>query len=169
MDDDQKARFKKFMSLQEGDEYNKLLQYVNFNSFHCPSRFEAKTHSENGQNAYVYYFTEESNDPELLSCHGHDLGFVLGNVEEDKVKDIPAAHKLSDIMQQMWVNFAKTGDPSLTDGDIDGVGDIKWDKYQADDYKVMIFNSKGTKQENDPIKEQSDLIEDLFWLRLKNK
>ena len=168
MDDDQKARFETFLSLQGDDEYNQLLQYTNYLAFHCPSRYEAKTHAANGQNTYVYYFTEESNDPVRLADHGYDLGFVLGNVEEDRAKDIPAAWKLSEIMQQMWVNFAKTGDPSLNDGEVEGAGDIKWDKFVSDDYPVMIFNSAETKQENDPIRESSDLIEDLFWLRLKN-
>ena len=109
MDDGQKAIYDTFMSAQDGDEYNKLLQFINYRSFHCPARLEAETHAANGQNAYVYYFTEEANDPDLLSCHGYDLGFVLGNVDEASAKDIPAAYRLSGIMQQMWVNFAKTG------------------------------------------------------------
>ena len=169
MDDDQRARFETFLSLQGNDEYNQLLQYTNYLAFHCPSRYEAKTHAVNGQNAYVYYFTEESNDPVRLSDHGYDLGFVLGNVEEDRAKDIPAAWKLSEIMQQMWVNFAKTGDPSLNEGEVEGVGAIRWDKFVPEDYRVMVFNSEETRQENDPIRESSELIEDLFWLRLKNK
>ena len=168
MNDDQKERFEKFMSLQEGDEYNNLLQFINYRSFHCPSIYEAKTHSARGQNTYVYYFTEESNDEDLLSCHGFDLGFTLGNVEEDKVKDIPSAYKLSEIMQQMWVNFAKTGDPSLKSGDVDGVGDIKWDKYNDDNCPVMVFDSESTRLEDNPIKEQAELLEDLFWLRIKD-
>lgn len=168
MNDDQKERFEKFMSLQKGDEYNNLLQFINYRSFHCPSIYEAKTHSARGQNTYVYYFTEESNDEDLLSCHGFDLGFTLGNVEEDKVKDIPSAYKLSEIMQQMWVNFAKTGDPSLKSGDVDGVGDIKWDKYNDDNCPVMVLDSESTRLEDNPIKEQAELLEDLFWLRIKD-
>lgn len=169
MDDGQKAIYDTFMSAQDGDEYNKLLQFINYRSFHCPARLEAETHAANGQNAYVYYFTEEANDPDLKSCHGYDLGFVLGNVDEASAKDIPAAYKLSEIMQQMWVNFAKTGDPSLNDGDVDGVGAIRWDKYGADDYPVMVFDAQNTRQESDPVKEGSDLLMDLFWLKIKNE
>lgn len=170
LNDDQKTRFETFLSQQKGDEYNKMLQYTNYLAFHCPSRYEAKTHAANKQNTYVYYFTEESNDPDLLSCHGYDLGFVLGNVEENKAKDIPAAWKLSKIMQQMWVNFAKTGNPSLNDGEVDDIGAIKWDKFVSDDdYPVMIFDSAETKQVKDPLRESNELVEDLFWLRLKNQ
>ena len=166
--DDQKARLEKFMSGHKGNEYDGLLRFVNYRSFHTPARFEAETHAANGQNTYVYYFTEESNDPERLSDHGYDLGFVLGNVEEDRAKDIPAAHRLSRIMQQMWVNFAKTGDPSLHSGEVDGVGEIRWDRYQTDDCKVMVFDARETRQEKDPIKEDCHLIRDLFWLRIKD-
>ena len=168
MDADQEMRFEQFLSLQKGDEYENLLQVINYNSFHCPSRYEAKTHAANGQNAYVYYFTEECNDKDLLSHHGFDLGFTLGNVEEGRVRDIPSAWKLSRIMQQMWVNFARSGDPSLNDGEVEGVGAIRWDKFTSDNYPVMVFDSTGTRQENDPLREGSELIEDLFWLRLRN-
>lgn len=169
MDDGQKAIYDTFMSAQDGDEYNKLLQFINYRSFHCPARLEAETHAANGQNAYVYYFTEEANDPDLLSYHGYDLGFVLGNVDEASAKDIPAAYRLSEIMQQMWVNFAKTGDPSLNDGDVDGVGAIRWDKYEANDYPVMVFDAQETRQESDPVKEGSDVLMDLFRLKIKDE
>lgn len=71
-------------------------------------------------------------------------------------------------MQQMWVNFAKTGDPSLKSGDVDGVGNIKWDKYNDDNCPVMVLDSESTRLEDNPIKEQAELLEDLFWLRIKD-
>ena len=166
MDDDQKTRYKEFMDMQDGDEYNKLLQSINYLGFHSPTRNEANTHIANGQNAYVYYFTEESTD--LLASHCYDLGFVLGNVEVDRVKDLDSAKRLSAIMQQMWVNFAINGDPSLLDGQVEDIGSIKWNTYEPDNYPVMIFDSLNVRQESDPIKNQNDLIEDLYWLRIDN-
>ena len=69
---------------------------------------------------------------------------------------------MSRIMQQMWFNSAKSGDPNLKDGDVDGVGAIQWGKYGADDYPVMVFDAQNTRQESDPVKEGSDLLMDLF-------
>ena len=69
----------------------------------------------------------------------------------------------------MWFNFAKTGNPSLNEGEVEIVDAIRWDKYQADDYKVMVLDSQGCQMENDPIREGGDLIEDLFWLRIKDQ
>ena len=167
MNDEQLAKYEKFMSLQEGDDYNKLLQYINFRSFHAPARYEADAHAANNQNTYVYLFTEESNDEDLLSYHSFDLGFVLGNVNEKDVKDIPEAYKLSEIMQRMWVNFAKYGDPSICEGEVDEINNINWDKYEIDNPLVMILNSKECRMECDPIKENCDLIKELFLLRIK--
>lgn len=76
---------------------------------------------------------------------------------------------MSEIMQQMWVNFAKTGNPSLNDGEVDGVGAIKWGKYGADDYPVMIFDAQNTRQESDPVKADCDLLMDLFRLKIKDR
>lgn len=166
--DELKAKYDKFMSMQGKSEFENMLQFINYRSFHCPARYEIETHVANGQNTYVYYFTEEDKNPDILSCHGFDLGFVLGNVEKDRVKDLAKANKLSEIMQQMWINFAKTGDPSLKAGEVDGIGEIVWDKYQLKDGKVMVFDSEGTRQENDPLKEGSDLLMDMFFLRLKD-
>ena len=167
MNDKQKADFKKFMSLQKGDEYDNLLEFINYRSFHVPARFEATSQINSGGNAYVYFFAEESNDKELLSYHGYDIDFVLGNLEKNKVKELKSAENLSKIMQQMWVNFAKTGDPSLKDGDIKGVNAIKWEQYKADSYPVMVFDAKNTGLKSDPAKIGSDLLQDIFWLRIK--
>lgn len=37
MDNGQKAIYDTFMSMQDGDEYSKLLQFINYRSFHCPA------------------------------------------------------------------------------------------------------------------------------------
>lgn len=169
MNNDQKNRYEQFMSKQEGDEYDNLVQFFNYRSFHVPARFEADTHSNNGQNVYVYLFTEESNNPDLLSCHGFDLGFVFENISENQVKDIPAAYKLSKIMQRMWVNFAKCGDPSIKEKEIEGINSIAWNKYESNNNYVMILNSNDSHYEHDPIKEGCDLLNDLFWARIKEK
>ena len=170
MNDDQKNRYEQFMSKQEGDEYDNLVQFFNYRSFHAPARFEADTHSNNGQNVYVYLFTEESNKSDLLSCHGFDLGFVFENISEKQVKDISAAYKLSKIMQRMWVNFAKCGDPSIKEKEIEGINSIEWNKYDLINNSVMILNSNDCHCEYDPIKDGCDLLNDLFWSKFsKNK
>jgi len=43
-------------------------------------------------------------------------------------------------MQRMWVNFAKTGDPSLTAEESPTGKAIKWELYNSDTKPVMIFD-----------------------------
>ena len=167
MSDDERARFEQFETSLTGDEYDTMLEIVNYISFHCANRFEAKTHAERGQNAYVYFFTEESNNPDLLSYHAFELGYVFGDIWTDEVKDEEEAWALSRIMQKMWVNFALTGDPSIKKGDVEGVDEIRWEKYDVDEKKVMVINSEKTGMEIDPLKGNIDLIGDVFWAKLR--
>lgn len=162
----QRVRVETFMSSLEKQglsEYDRLIQFVNYFVFHSPAIYEAESHTANGQNTYGYYFVEESTDKDLLAHHAFDLPFIFGNIDESAVKDVPAAHRLCRIMQRMWVNFAKTGNPSLGPGEVDGVGEIRWNKYEPSDYPVMIFDAQNTRQESNPAKEGSDLFKDMIW------
>ena len=162
------ANYMKFVdNLDTDDEYEILLRTIDYLSFHGPNRYEAKSHADNGQNAYVYYFTEESTDEILKSCHGFELGFVFDNIDSEQVADLNKAKQLSAIMQQMWINFAKTGNPSIKKGEVPGVDDIKWDKYTSDNHNVMVLNSENPHQQVDPIQSNIDLIGNLFWDRYK--
>ena len=167
LNEDESARLDRFMNSMDCDEYDRLLQFVNYLSFHSPDRFEAKTHAEREQNTYVYFFAEDSSDPDLLSYHAFELGYVFDNLMPEYVKDMDVAKGLSRVMQKMWVNFAKTGDPSIKEGDVEGVEAIRWDKYDADEQKVMVINSEKCGMETDPIKDNIDLIGDLFWAKFR--
>ena len=167
MNDDERARFEQFEASLTGDEYDAMLEKINYLSFHNANRYEAATHAERGQNAYVYFFTEESNDPDLLSYHAFELGYVFGDIWTDEVKDEEEAWALSRVMQKMWVNFALRGDPSIREDDVDGVGAIPWEKYTPDEQKVMVISSEKTGTETDPLKENIDLIGDVFWAKMR--
>lgn len=167
--DDQKARLQEFQLLQPGDEYNKLLQTVSFTSFHSPARYEARTHSDRGQNVYLYYFTEESTDQDLLSHHGFELGFLFGNLDTAHIKDLEKAKKLSKTMQKMWVNFAIKGDPSITSDETDGIQAVNWEKYTSKDQNLLVINSEDIKMATDPLARDNALIEDIFWAKLNKQ
>ena len=48
----------------------------------------------------------------LGACHGLDIGFVFGTYDDSFHGSGPAADKLSRNMQDAWVAFARTGNPS---------------------------------------------------------
>jgi para-nitrobenzyl esterase len=68
----------------------------------------------NQQAAYNYLFTWQS--PAMGgvfgACHGLEIGFVFGTCDEMFCGTGPEADKLVKCMQDAWLAFAHTGDPS---------------------------------------------------------
>ena len=155
-------RLQAFFDSVDGDIYEKYEKFINYYMFHTPSLFEAKTHADNNQNVYMYYFTEESTIPELKSAHGFELRYVFGNLNDLAASEEPANSTLSAIMQKSFVNFAKTGNPSILENQVEGISSLEWKKYKPDDYQVMILNSNNPHLEIDPLNERNEIVKDLM-------
>ena len=50
--------------------------------------------------------------PGLGACHALDVGFVFGNVSPSFCGEGPKVEKLSQNIQDGWLAFARTGNPS---------------------------------------------------------
>jgi para-nitrobenzyl esterase len=83
-----------------------------------------------GQTAYGYVFTWKSVAPDFGSCHALDVGFVFGTLTGEFEGTGPSAQKLADIIQDTWIAFAKTGDPSIPG--------LPWLRYGSD-RKMMVL------------------------------
>ena len=80
--------------------------------FRIPIVRIVEAHSRRGQIAYNYLFTWQSAIPVLGACHGLDLGFVFGVLLKEFHGSGPSAQNLAKNMQDAWLAFAHTGDPS---------------------------------------------------------
>ena len=80
--------------------------------FRIPDVRLAEMQHNLGTKAYNYLFTWESSVPGLGACHGLDVGFVFNALEEGFHGSGPAADRLVGHMQDAWLAFARTGDPS---------------------------------------------------------
>ncbi|MCR5640869.1 MAG: carboxylesterase family protein [Lachnospiraceae bacterium] len=63
-----------------------------------------------GVPTYEYYFTKTNNM--LSNYHAGELPYAYGNLWRHPGLYEESDYELSDIMQQYWVNFVKTGDPN---------------------------------------------------------
>ena len=109
--------------------------------FHGPSFMQAEKHAEsNGSGkTYVYGFTTESHvDPaeyggfSLGACHGIELTYVFGSINDPLIGGPDQSREFSRRIQDIWVNFAKTGNPS-----IDG---FDWPQFNKENWNVAILD-----------------------------
>jgi para-nitrobenzyl esterase len=92
--------------------------------FRIPAIHLAESHSRRNQPTYMYLFTWVSpfKDGALGACHALELGFLFGTRVGDFSGSGPDADALERNIQDAWLAFARTGDPSC-----EGLG--KWPVY----------------------------------------
>lgn len=82
--------------------------------FRMPCLKFVDAQSRHSPDTYNYLFTWESPalGGSLGACHGLDIGFVFGTCDPSFHGSGPDADRLSEKMQDAWLAFARTGDPS---------------------------------------------------------
>jgi para-nitrobenzyl esterase len=88
-------------------------------------------HAAGGYN-YLFCWKSPAARGRLGACHALEVGFVFGNHDESFCGTGPEADRLSRGMQDAWVSFARTGNPSCK-----ALGE--WPQY-CDDRASMIFD-----------------------------
>lgn len=85
---------------------------------------------QNGAPVYSYIFSWGT------SYHTAEIPFVFNNTDRVTVSgDEEEARRLSDMMSQAWINFARTGDPN-------GEGVPEWEPYTREGGATMIFDNE---------------------------
>ena len=135
-----KELIENFLSSVEGEKYEKdsrLFSQLWFNAAHIRLSEEQ---TKAGGKSYTYYFTPESTLPYMKCGHATELASVLRHPEETVFTGRAYDETFSKTMRKMWVQFAKTGNPSLT-ADISPDGKAhEWPLYDLENKKVMVFD-----------------------------
>jgi para-nitrobenzyl esterase len=100
----------------------------------CSSVLSASWHSAI---APTWLFEFSRTTPAHPPAHGSELRYIFGY---DDLED-ESSRKYSDVMQQYWTNFAKTGDPN-------GAGLPVWSKYDVTTKPSLEFTHDGPVQRN---------------------
>ena len=129
--EEDKERIKRFLSSAEGENYEKdslLFSQLWFNAAHIRL---AEAQAKGGGKSYTYYFTPESSLPYMKCGHATEQNDCTGRAFDET---------FSRTMRKMWVQFAMTGNPSLS-ADISPDGKAhEWPLYDPQDRKVMVFD-----------------------------
>jgi para-nitrobenzyl esterase len=82
--------------------------------FRIPSLELVEAQRDNKTPVFNYMFTWKSPvmGGALKACHALEIGFVFGNYNDMFCGTGPEADKLSECMQEAWLAFARTGNPS---------------------------------------------------------
>lgn len=129
-----KARLKKFMSMQKGHEIWGMAEFYDEVMFRLPAIRQAELHTVNGGKAYMYYWIQPSTLPFRGACHAVELSYVFGNTQETIFTGEPAHEGLSNLVMKMWANFARTGNPS-TDG-------FEWPEYDVAARNTAVLSTQ---------------------------
>jgi para-nitrobenzyl esterase len=108
--------------------------------------------------AYLYRFDWETPimDGKLISPHGLEMPMVFDNVDnggEGLTGAVPAARKLASKISEVWIQFARSGNPNTPKS-----GLPRWDPYDSDKRPTMLFDSR-SRVAFDPQKEQRLVFE----------
>lgn len=130
---EEKAHVQAFLDMQSGSKTDRLSRFYTELLFRAPAMEQAAIHSDNGNRTYTYYWTYPCADEKIGACHAIELAYVFTNPDETIYTGGKYDQELADTVQDMWVNFARTGDPSA-DGYI-------WTSYDSGSGNTMVLGN----------------------------
>jgi para-nitrobenzyl esterase len=152
LDSAQRDNASRFLDVVTQDKPWPEAELLNDLMFRGPAIEMAQRHAAAGGKTYMYYWTKSLSDPIYGACHGSEVSYVLNTGRQIKNGD---RHNpfLAAQVQQMWVNFATTGNPSTTVH--------YWPAYETTQRATMMLGDN-IMLLNDPLPEQRQLIAPLM-------
>ena len=127
----------------------RLSEFYNEALFRLPAIAVAESHARAGGNTYMYYWKYPSAIPNYGACHAVELAYVFNNLDQTIYTGENIDPNLAANVQAMWVNFAKTGNPSTKD--------LEWIKYDPIQRETMMLDST-CRMEKNPKALQRELL-----------
>ena len=100
----------------------------------------SETQTKGGGKSYTYFFTPESSVPLMHCAHTMEIAVIFNHQEETLISGRRFDETYAKTLRRMWIQFAKTGNPSLT-ADISPDGkDHEWPLYDLENRQVMVLD-----------------------------
>ena len=121
-----------YLSSVEGDEPERYARLLDQSWFMGPAIRMAELQTKAGGRSFAYYYRAR---PE----HGIELTVVFAHPEFDAPGETPD-ETFCKTMRRMWVQFAKTGDPSLSAEESPDGKAKEWPIFDLADEQVMVLD-----------------------------
>jgi len=138
--DKEKAMVESYCNGIKGERYEATVRLFSQIMFIAPQIRLSEEQAKAGGKSYTYYYTVESALPIIKSGHASELSVVFNHPELNDFTGREYDATFSKTVRKMWVQFAKTGNPSLT-ADLSPDGKAKeWPLYDLKDKQVMVLD-----------------------------
>ena len=152
LDSAQSDNASRFLEIVPKNKPWPVAELLNDLMFRGPAIEMAQRHAAAGGRTYMYYWTKPLSEPIYGACHGAEVSYVLNTGRQIKSGDDHNSALASEV-QQMWVNFATTGNPSTPAH--------YWAAYEPTQRATMMLGDT-IRLVNDPLSEQRRLIAPLM-------
>ena len=140
LSDEEKKLIESFQSDIKGESWERDSRLFSQVWFIAPIFRLSEAQTKAGGKSYTYYFTPESSVPLIKCGHSIELASVFNHPEMTDDTGRVFDETFSKTMRRMWVQFAKTGNPSLS-ASLSPDGRAKeWPLYDLKDRKVMVLD-----------------------------
>ena len=138
--DGEKALVESFCKDIKGERYEQLCRLYDQIWFIAPLFRLSENQTKAGGKSYTYYFTVESSVPMVKSAHAVELSTVFNNQNDTQLTGRVFDKTFSKTMRKMWVQFAKTGSPSLSANESPDGKAHEWPLYDLENKEIMVFD-----------------------------
>ena len=140
LSDNEKLLVESYCNSIKGESYEPTVNLFSQIMFVAPQIRLSDEQAKAGGKSYTYYYTVESSLPLIKAGHASELSVVFNHPEMNDFTGRTYDETFCKTMRKMWVQFAKTGNPSLS-ADISPDGKAKeWPLYDLKDRKLMVLN-----------------------------
>ncbi len=138
--DKEKALVESYLNDIQGESYEPTVNLFSLLMFIAPQIRLSDEQAKAGGKSYTYYYRIESSQPYIKAGHASELPVVFAHPEIQEFTGRAYDETFSKTMRKMWVQFAKTGNPSLSAAESPDGKAKEWPLYDLKDRQVMVLD-----------------------------
>ena len=124
----------------KGESYEASVRLCSQYMFIAPQIRLSEEQTKAGGKSYTYFYTPESAIPLIKAGHATEMQIVFDHPELNSLTGRTFDENFCKIIRKMWIQFAKTGNPSLTAEQSPTGKAIEWPLYDTGDKQVMVLD-----------------------------